>query len=229
MIYTPSFFSLQTREVLSYVLRNTLKLAHPYMPFITEELWQAVPNDSQALICSPWPSTGLIVDEEAVNMFSSFQAVVRSVRNARAEYNVEPGKKIAASIVSTSEEMCKIFDQEIQSLALLARLDKDAITVAQGIPEKPDDSKQIELVVKEGLEVIVPLAGLFDAAKEIERLRKQADKIFKELEGLNKRLSNKNFVEKAPEDVVTEVQAAAKEASDQLAAVEEKIRNFENL
>ena len=77
--------------------------------------------------------------------------------------------------------------------------------------ESSSDSKQIELVVKEGLEVILPLAGLFDSSKEIERLQKQAEKLSKELDGLEKRLSNKSFVDKAPEKVVAEVKASAKE------------------
>lgn len=222
---------MQTREVLVYTLSNTLKLAHPYMPFITEELWQAMPGDSEALIAASWPQIQLKKDKEALEYFSAFQDTIRAVRNARAEYGVEAGKKISASVVTNSPDLCQYFNEEIQAFALLARLDKEGVSVVEGAVEKESktDSKQIELVVKEGLEVILPLAGLFDPAKEIERLQKQAEKISKELEGLNKRLSNKNFVDKAPENVVSEVQMAAKECSEQLAVVEEKIKSFQNM
>jgi valyl-tRNA synthetase len=221
-----------TRSVLVYVLTNILKLAHPYMPFITEELWQAIPTSASepALISARWPTENNFVDQEALEAFSSFQAAIRSIRNARAEYEVEPGKKIQATVVTSSPTLCEYFTQERQSLALLAKLDGDKLNIHQGTVEKESqaDSKQIELVVKEGLEVILPLAGLFDAAKEIERLQKQGEKISKELEGLEKRLSNKSFVDKAPENVVAEVQAAAKELRDQLAVINGKIAGFES-
>lgn len=219
-----------TRRVLVYVLQNILKLAHPYMPFITEELWQAIPTaqGEAALISAAWPVEDGVVDSEAIDAFESFQSTVRSIRNARAEYEVEPGKKIQASVVTSSPSLCRYFTQERQSLALLAKLDGETLEIMEGVVKKESsaDAKQIELVVKEGLEVVLPLAGLFDQAKEIDRLKKQGDKISKELEGLETRLSNKNFVDKAPENVVAEVKAAAKELSDQLAVIKEKIAGF---
>jgi len=220
-----------TMKVLVYVLQNTLKLAHPFMPFITEELWQAIPNNADALIAADWPTEGSPIDAVSLDSFESFQAAIRAVRNARAEYEVEPGKKIAATVVTSSPSLCEFFNQEIESLALLAKLDKEQLSVTQGNvrAEGKTDAQQIELVVKEGLEVILPLSGLFDPAKEIDRLEKQASKILKELEGLSSRLSNKNFVDKAPKHVVGEVQAAAKELSDQLAAINEKIGNFKTM
>ncbi len=219
-----------TRRVLVYSFQSILKMAHPFMPFITEELWQAIPNTENALIGAAWPLTGGIVDAEALDAFSAFQSTIRSIRNARAEYEVEPGKKIEATIVTSSPDIHAYFEQERQSLALLAKLDGDKLTIKEGTVKKESssDSKQIELVVKEGLEVILPLAGLFDSSKEIERLQKQAEKISKELDGLEKRLSNKSFVDKAPEKVVAEVKASAKELSDQLAVIHEKIENFKN-
>jgi valyl-tRNA synthetase len=171
---------------------------------------------------------GGVVDAEAIDAFELFQSTVRSIRNARAEYEVEPGKKIQASVVTSSPSLCRYFTQERQSLALLAKLDGDTLQITEGVvkKERGADAKRIELVVKEGLEVVLPLAGLFDPAKEIDRLQKQGEKISKELEGLEKRLSNKNFVDKAPENVVAEVKAAAKELGDQLAVINEKIAGF---
>ena len=203
------------------------------MPFITEELWQALPHTHQALISAPWPATGLHIDSQSTDQFESLQAVVRSIRNARAEYLVEPGRRIAATILVESSELRNALSCEKEVMALLGRLEATQLYFNSISSSKSDDdsksssSSSIELVVGEGLEVVLPMAGLFDATKEIERLQKQADKLEKELAALNGRLSNSTFVDKAPEKVVNEVKAAAAEATEQLSAIKEKIAKFE--
>lgn len=227
----------KTRDVLVYVYDAILKLSHPFMPFITEELWQALPHQGNALIVAPWPETGLYIDVAATEQFESLQAVVRSVRNARAEYGVEPGKRVAATVLAASNELKVALEKEAEVLALLAKLEGSSLTfdtiIAASTSSAAGGEKgsggDIELVVGEGLEVIVPMAGLFDAAKEIDRLQKQAAKIEKELAALNGRLSNSSFVDKAPEKVVNEVKSAAAEATEQLAALQDKISKFEAL
>lgn len=224
----------KTRDVLVYVYDRVLRLAHPFMPFITEELWQALPHEGNALITASWPAEGLPRDPQASAQFEALQAVVRAVRNARAEYGVEPGRRIAATVVVADPALRAALESEREVMALLARLDAQELGFAAlgagGLREDDDvgDGK-IELVVADGLEVLLPMAGLFDAAKEIDRLQKQGDKINKELQGLHARLSNKSFVDKAPEKVVAEVQHAAAEAAEQLAVIKEKICKFQSL
>lgn len=218
---------MQTREVLVYVYDSILKLAHPFMPFITEELWQALPHAGEALIVAPWPAGGLPVDSQATAHFEALQAAVRAVRNARAEYGVEPGRKIAATVATASPELREALAREAPVMALLGRLDPEQLQFeSQDAARVQSTSGQIELVVADGLEVRLPMAGLFDASKEIDRLEKQAAKIQKELEGLQARLSNKKFMDKAPQKVVDEVQGAAAEAAEQLAAIREKVAKF---
>lgn len=224
----------QTRQVLVYVFDTILRMCHPFMPFITEELWQAFPHaPGQALISASWPSEKGVVDQEASRQYEVLQSVVRSIRNARAEYNVEPGRRIAATVVIDDRETLDALKGESSILSLLAKLDQDALEFvvgkgsydsSNGDPRSVDG--QIELVVKDGVEVLLPMAGLFDAAKEIERLQKQSEKLQKDLDGLNARLSNPKFVDKAPEKVVAEVKAAAADAAEQLSAIQDKISKF---
>ncbi|KAL4451165.1 hypothetical protein ABPG77_009237 [Micractinium sp. CCAP 211/92] len=221
----------QTRAVLVYVYDKILKLAHPFMPFITEEMWQATPHEGAALIAAPWPSAEAAVDASADAQFEALQAAVRAVRNARAEYNVELGRKIAATVRVDDAELRAALQAEAPVLALLAKLDAEQLSFVgseEGAAMAGQEG-QIELVVGEGIEVFLPMAGLFDAAKEIERLQKQQAKLEKELAGLNGRLSNPKFVDKAPEKVVAEARQQAAEMGEQLAQIADKIAKFGSL
>ncbi|KAI3430578.1 hypothetical protein D9Q98_005171 [Chlorella vulgaris] len=221
----------QTRAVLVYVYDKVLKLSHPFMPFITEEMWQATPHQGKALISAPWPSTEAAVDEAATAQFETLQAAVRAVRNARAEYGVEPGRKVAATFRVASSELRAALQAEAPVLALLARLDPEQVSFV-GEEEGAaltGQAGQIELVVREGVEAFLPMAGLFDAAKEIERLQKQQAKLEKEASALQGRLSNKKFMDKAPEKVVAEVKQQAAEMAEQLSMIQEKITKFGGL
>ncbi|RYR53796.1 hypothetical protein Ahy_A06g029047 isoform C [Arachis hypogaea] len=110
------------QAVLLYTFENILKLLHPFMPFVTEELWQALPNRKLALIVSPWPQTQLPRNTSSIKKFEILQALVRAIRNARAEYSVEPAKRISASVVA-SNEVIQYVAEEKEVLALLSRLD----------------------------------------------------------------------------------------------------------
>ena len=108
------------RQVLVYVLERSLRLLHPFMPFVTETLWQALPHEGAALIVAPWPREGW-ADEEAEALVQSLMDVVRAIRNARAEYNVPAGKRIPAVIVAGRRTT--FFNQHKEVLCTLAHLD----------------------------------------------------------------------------------------------------------
>lgn len=219
----------QARSVLVYCMDRVLRLAHPFMPFISEELWQALPHTGEALIVAPWPAERSHVDAEAISAFEALQATVRAVRNARAEYGVEPGRRVAAALRADAPALRSALAAERDVLALLARLEADQLEIVGGeagatLSGRPG---QIELVVREGLEAYLPLAGLFDPAKEADRLRKQQAKLQKELGALQGRLGNASFVDKAPPAVVNEVRATATEAAEQLVAIQGKLAAVE--
>ncbi|KAM1078479.1 hypothetical protein TB2_025169 [Malus domestica] len=169
-----------TQAVLLYVFENILKLLHPFMPFVTEELWQALPYRKEALIVSPWPLTSLPRKSNSINIFENLQALTRAIRNARAEYSVEPVKRISAFIVA---------NEEVTEYIRVRNVDQS-----------------VHLVAGEGLEAYLPLADMIDITAEIQRLSKRLSKMQTEYDGLKARLSSPKFVEKAPEDIVRGVQ-----------------------
>ncbi|XWS47558.1 hypothetical protein CRYUN_Cryun14cG0162500 [Craigia yunnanensis] len=205
--------ALVSQAVLLYVFENVLKLLHPFMPFVTEELWQALPNRKEALIISTWPQTSLPRNTNLVKRFENLQALTRAIRNARAEYSVEPAKHISASIVA-SEEVIQYISEEKEVLALLSRLDLDNIHFTDS---PPGDAKQsVHLVASEGLEAYLPLADMVDISAEVQRLSKRLSKMQTEYEGLKARLKSPKFIEKAPEDIVRGVQEKAAEAEEKI-------------
>ncbi|KAJ6369621.1 hypothetical protein OIU76_027963 [Salix suchowensis] len=194
--------SSEAQAVLLYVFENVLKLLHPFMPFVTEALWQALPDRKEALIVSPWPQTSLPRFPNSIKKFENFQALTRAIRNARAEYSVEPAKRISASI------------KEKEVLALLSRLDLQNIHFTDSPPG--DANQSVHLVASEGLEAYLPLADMVDLSAEVERLSKRLSKMQVEYDGLVARLSSQKFVEKAPEDVVRGVREKAAEAEEKI-------------
>eukprot|EP00884_Botryococcus_braunii_P003795 jgi/Botrbrau1/13416/Bobra.0082s0022.1 len=221
-----------TREVLVYVLTRTLALAHPVMPFITERIWQALPHRGPALMVSPWPATSCAVDPQALTHYEALQAVVTAVRNARAEYGVELGRKIPASLRIQSDDLRQALYQEAAVLSSLAKIDPEqmAFCSTQGEVSNGAPAEGVAaVVVQEGLQVDLPLAGLFDVEKEVARLLKQREKVEKDMAGVAARMANKKFLDKAPPNVVAEVQAQHAEAVQKLAALDEKLSQMRQL
>lgn len=213
------------QAVLVYVFQNILKLLHPFMPYVTEELWQAFPDRGTALIVADWPERLLPRDTEAVEKFENLQSLVRAIRNARAEYSVEPAKRISATIVAT-HEIQDYISREKAVLALLARLDPGNVHFTD-IP--PEHAKlAVHLVVREGLEAYLPLKDMVDISTEIERVSKRLTKLQSEYDGLMKNLASPNFVGKAPEAVVQGVRDKANDAEEKLAMLKKRLAFLES-
>ena len=219
------------QRVLVYVLDTSLRLLHPYMPFVTEQLWHHLPrapvkDGAHSLMLSTWPQmddeTPLVASAEAVDQFECFQALTRSIRNARAEYNVEPGKRISAVVVA-SGALKEEIEKEVKSLVALAKLDPEQVFVYEtGSDEatKAAAVESVQLVVRDGVEAFLPLAGLIDPEKERQRLLKQQEKLGKEIQKLSGRLSSSGFVDKAPAAVVDKAKAELAELESQAAKVQ---------
>lgn len=221
--------AMATRGVLLYGFDTVLRLAHPFMPFITEELWQALPHSGPALVVASWPAEGLIVDTEAIEHFEEIQATVRGIRNARAEYGVTPGRRIPVTVVvERDSSLRKAIEAESTVVCTLAKLDAEAFNVTAAAPAD-DAGERVTLVITDAVQVVLPLAGLFDPAKEIERLTRQQLKLSKELGGLAGRLTNQRFLEKAAPEVVAQAQQQQADLQDQIAAVEGKLQQMKSL
>ncbi|KAG2496325.1 hypothetical protein HYH03_005557 [Edaphochlamys debaryana] len=216
-----------SRAVLVYVYDSVLRLLHPFMPFVTEELWQAIPHRGEALITASWPARGLPVDESALASFEVLKGCVRALRNARAEYNVEPARKIGATLVVEDAATRQALESEIAVVCLLAKLDPAAVRLVGSAAEAGEaaaaSGSVASMVVKEGVQVLLPLAGLFDVAKELARLGKAKAKLDKELGGIMGKLNNPAFMAKASPEYVDEARGQEREAREKLALIEAKI------
>jgi len=214
-------------ETAAYCYDVLLRVMHPVMPYLTEELWQAMPTAAglagKSLMTQAWPGVGLPRDEEAERTYGVLQSVVRSVRNARAEYGVELGKKVPASVCVADGDLRASLAEELSLIALLAKLDAGASSVGALEEGAAAAEGSVELVVAPGVQVVLPMSGLFDAAKEIERLQGQRAKLDKDAAGLRGRLSNPKFVDKAPQKVVDEAKGQLAELEGKMAAIDEKI------
>ncbi|KAF7015864.1 hypothetical protein CFC21_029588 [Triticum aestivum] len=212
--------TITAQSVLLYVFENILKLLHPFMPFVTEELWQALPYRKDALIVAPWPSTDLPKNLLSIKRFQNLQSLIRGIRNVRAEYSVEPAKRISASVVATVDVL-EYISKEKQVLALLSKLDAQNINLTESLPG--DANQCVHIVADEGLEAYLPLADMVDVSAEVERLSKRLSKLQTEYDTLLARLSSPSFVEKAPENIVRGVREKASEAEEKISLTKNRL------
>jgi len=212
-----------TQSVLCHVLDQTLRLLHPYMPFITEEIWQHLPQSGASITVAPWPT----VDEthrypESVKQMGLLMEVIRSVRNIRAEMNVPLSKKVELMIKPTNEEAYSLLSQGEEYIERFCNPQKLELSLELQIPEK------VVSAVVTGAEIYLPLAGLIDIDKEIARLEKDAEHLKNEVDRVNKKLANQGFVAKAPAHVVEEERAKGKDYQEKLEKIQARIEELKN-
>ena len=175
------------RQVLAYVLDQSLRLLHPYMPFVTETIWQNLPGlaeEADALIVARWPKHAGRIDDEAEAKFARIQEIVRGIRNARSEYDVEPARRIVA--LFSAGEQVDLLDQNLALLATLARLDENRLEIAETLPA-PDSAASL---AAGGVTVYLPLAGMVDLAAERKRIEKELANVDKQLARIDGLLGN---------------------------------------
>lgn len=183
------------QQVLLYVLKDINRLLHPFMPFITEEIWQHLPNNENPLIVSKWPEfredLSFIKSEEAIEFIKT---AIKGIRNARAEMNVAPSRKANIIFVTKDEEIKEIISQGERYFVNLASAED--IKILSNKDEIGEDNVSIVL---DRAEAFLPLKDLIDFDKEMERLEKEKEKLEGELKRVRGKLSNEGFVSKAPE------------------------------
>jgi valyl-tRNA synthetase len=208
------------RRVLVYVLARTLRLLHPYMPFVTEATWQHLPHLEDSLMITSWPIPQS-PDEEAETAMQLVMDVVRAIRNARAEYDVEPGHRIVAHMAAGQKYDLLVSQRDV--LVELARLDPDNLRIAHSLL---DTTEQALTLVVGGIEIYLPLAGMVDLNAERARLQKELTYVEDGITRSQKLLSNEGFITKAPAEVVqkerdklTNLQEQAQKLSERLEAL----------
>lgn len=208
--------------VLTYVLSHTMQLLHPFMPFITEEIWQHLPHEGESIVISQWPKYDekLSFVKEEADMTLIMDAV-SAVRNRRAEMNVPPSKKARVIIVT---ERSEVFESGKAFFVKLA----SASDVTVQSNRDDIDANAVNIVVH-GAEIYLPMSELVDKEKEIARLNAEKKKLEGEIKRVEGKLNNQGFVSKAPQKVIDEEKAKGVKYREMLDKVLENLKNTENI
>jgi len=210
---------------LTYVLVNTLKLLHPFMPFITEEIWQHLPTrESDSIMISSWPKVNEEeIDAEAEEQMAAVMDAIRSIRNIRAEMEVPPSRR-AKVILVVNDDWRDIFEESKAYFERLAWASEVVLKSDKGgIPSNAVSA------VTDKAQIFMPLEDLVDFEKEMERLLKEKANLEKELARVEGKLSNRNFVEKAPPAVVEEERKKKAKYEDMMAKVLSRIEALNSM
>jgi len=212
----------QTQSVLCYTLDQTLRLLHPFMPFLTEEVWQHLPHEGESITVASWPVVKKEFEQpEAVKEMQLVMDVIRSVRNIRAEVNVPLGKPIELLIKPKTADNEVYLQRSQRVISRLTNPEKMEINIELNVPEKAMSA------VVSGAEIYLPLAGLIDISQEIARLEKELAKLNAEVERVDKKLANQGFVAKAPAHVIEEEKAKQQDYMEKREQVKARIKELQ--
>ncbi len=213
-----------TKSILVYVLDQTLRLLHPIMPFVTEEIWAKIPHNGESLVVADYPVVhSENNDETAAKGMEVLKELIRSVRNIRAEVNTPLSKPITL-LIKTNDP--KIDEFLIENTSYIERFCNPEELVISSEITAPDLAMSAVLT---GAEIYLPLAGLINIEEEIKRLEKELAKWNGEVKRVQGKLANERFVANAPENVVAEERAKEKDYLEKQAAVQERIESLRTI
>ncbi|WP_062355403.1 valine--tRNA ligase [Bacillus kwashiorkori] len=213
-----------TRSILAYVLDQTMRLLHPFMPFITEEIWQNLPHSGESITVASWPTVREeLSDTKAAEDMKLLVEIIRAVRNIRAEVNTPMSKKITMYVKATDENVLNTLNTNRMYVERFCNPDELTIDLDVAAPEKAMTA------VVTGAEIFLPLEGLINIDEEIARLEKELDKLNKEVDRVQKKLGNEKFVAKAPEKVVEEERAKEKDYLEKRSLVQSRLNELKSM
>jgi valyl-tRNA synthetase len=221
---------ITTLGVLWRVMHDTLILLHPFMPFVTEEIWHKLPGTRGSIMQAVFPAdrnkgAEIRFDTDAESQMTLLIELVSAIRNIRGEMNISPSLNLAATIQTEDSEIKAAIEQYRDIIINLAKLDIFSVTA------KAQRPKSSATAVVAGATIFVPLEGIIDFDKEALRLEKEMNKLVKELATVSKKLENDNFLGKAPEDVVRQVKAKhflLQEKQQKLQLIVNKIKEIQS-
>ncbi|WP_182200437.1 valine--tRNA ligase [Paraliobacillus salinarum] len=211
----------KTRSILAYVLDQIMRMLHPLMPFVTEEIWQYLPHKGESITRAAWPVVRPeLHDAQAAEEMNRLVGIIRSVRNIRAEVDTPMSKQIVLLVKAGDKAIESQLQANRHYLERFCNTSELTIATEVTTPEKAMSA------VVTGAELYLPIEGLIDIDKEIERLNAELDKLNKEVERVQKKLGNEGFVKKAPEKVVEEERQKEKDYLDKRAKVQERLEEL---
>jgi len=212
----------RSKPTLLYVFDTALRLLHPFMPFITEELWQSLPHQGESIVIAPYPEFDPELVNERVEIHTDLvQQIIVKVRNIRAEMNVDAKQVVPVRVATADEELTKLLSEAREYIFKLAQVSQMEI-----VPQLSGDKLAAQAVAG-GLALEVPLAGLIDVAAERARLTKALEKAQLEIAKIERMLSNASFVDRAPKEVVEENRRRLADYQDQAGKLAEGLKRLE--
>ena len=214
---------LTAQHTLATVLDQTLRLLHPLIPFITEELWQHLPQASESLVIASYPTADArCIDATAESQMQLLMDVVSAIRTMRGEVRLAPSQRVEARLRVEDATQQALLQQHAAYLTTLATLQTLHIDAAMQRPEAAATA------VVAGINIYVPLAGLIDFAQEKQRLEKDLQKLRQELQQTERKLGNAQFLERAPTDIVAKERTAQAERQDKLQRLQAAMERLEH-
>ena len=213
-----------SEKVLIKVLNDILVMIHPFMPHITEELWHVLQlkSDKELLSLQKWPTQeNKFVDNKLDNSFQQLFEIIRLIRNLRAELGLKPSEKVPVYLISDNDELIDFLKILVDDIQILTKSSEVFIFKPNAV-DKKEFAKSFSGIISD-LEVYLPFQDFVNMDALKERLNKDLKKVTIELENLNKRLSNKNFVDKAPKDIVEECRFKLNEGAAQKERITKKL------
>lgn len=214
-----------TKSILVYVLDASLKMLNPFMPFVTEEIWQHLPHRGESIVTSEFVEVddNLVFESELEGM-QTIKDIISAVRNARAEVNTPLSKEIPIYLKANDEGLATLLAENKDYIERFCNPSELKIS-----SEESDIQGEVMSVVLKNVEISLPLAGLINKDEEISRLEKELTKLQSEIDRVEKKLSNEKFVSSAPEAVVNKEREKGEAYKEQYRTVEEKIANLKNI
>ena len=213
---------LSARYVLQKSLKMLLKLLHPFMPFITEEIWGYLPKEEaekNLLISEGWPKHKKLNFDESVEKIEMAKDIIKVIRNIRAEADTPPSRSL--SLIIVSDKKAKEIEASSGYIKSLANVSKIEI-----IQDKSKAPRDVMSGIVDGAEILIPMEDLIDFEAEILRLQAEKSRLIKEVDRVNKKLSNKNFVDKAPQKIVDEERAKGEKYEEMLEKVIDRLKSM---
>ncbi len=213
-----------TRSILTYVLDQTLRLLHPIMPFVTEEIWQHLPHDGESIVTADYPVVQKTFEDEAARTnMNRIIELIKAVRTIRSEVNRPLSKPVDLMIQANTEEIKEVLQANRSFIERFCNPNELIIDTAVDVPN------EVMTAVVQGAELFLPLQGLVDIKEEITRLEKELEKWNAEIKRAQGKLSNERFVDNAPEAVVQAERDKEEEYKNRYQAVEDQIEKLKNL